>query len=157
MIKKTKTKSEVGGRGGSPYIRRPLRSGVLNPKLNALRQHNPSSFSSPAHRLSRRPLPNQATFFNLSAKVTDIWDLWPTFCRTKNSSKTISFQNHTKSQKNATMGAQGLDFCPLLAPFDNHFSSNFVTHPNLLNCNKHGAKASLLPLRASRCRIEFLS
>ena len=64
---------EVSGRGGSQQIRRHPRSGVLNPQLNALQQHNPSSFSSPARRLSRRPLQNQPP---------DHCDLWPSFCRT---------------------------------------------------------------------------
>jgi hypothetical protein len=53
------------------------------------------------------------------------------------------------------MGAQWLDFDHFLAPFGYSFSSNFVTHRNLLNCNKHGVKTLLLPLLASHFGIEI--
>jgi hypothetical protein len=52
------------------------------------------------------------------------------------------------------MGAQGLDVVDFLCHLDTHFSSNFATHPNLLNCNKHGVKTLLLPFQASHFGIE---
>jgi hypothetical protein len=66
------------------------------------------------------------------------------------------FSKPHKISTNSTMGAQRLDFYHFLAPFDTHFSSNFGTHPNLLNCNKHGVKTLLLPLLASHFGIENL-
>jgi hypothetical protein len=54
------------------------------------------------------------------------------------------------------MGAQRLDFDYFLMQFGHPFSSNFVTHPNLLNCNKHGVKTLLSPLLASHFGIENL-
>jgi hypothetical protein len=59
-----------------------------------------------------------------------------------------------KFSKNSTMGAQRLDVDHLLAHVDTHFSSNFATHPNLLNCNKHCVKTLLLPFQASHFGIE---
>jgi hypothetical protein len=65
---------------------------VLNPKLNALRQLNPSSFSSPAHRLSCRPLQNQVPFFTLPAKAADILDFWLILAEPKTHQKTRVFK-----------------------------------------------------------------
>ena len=47
---------------------------IQNPKDT--NQHNPNSFSSQAHRLSRQPLQNQPCIFNLPAKIADHCDCW---------------------------------------------------------------------------------
>jgi hypothetical protein len=71
----------------------------------------------------------------------------------KNHKKHILSKPH-KISKNSTMGTQMLDVDDLLMPFGHPFSSNFVTHPNLLNCNKDCVKTLLSPLLASHFGIE---
>ena len=68
--------------------------------------------------------------------------------------KKHSFSKPHNISKNSTMGAQGLNLDDLLVPFGHHLSSNFMTHPNLLNCNKHCVKIQLLPFQASHFGIE---
>ena len=57
-------------------------------KVQSTVLNNPSSFSSPPHRLSRPPLPNIARGIQLPTKVADSSDLWPTFCRANEISRT---------------------------------------------------------------------
>ena len=46
------------------------------------------------------------------------------------------------------MGAQRLDFNNFWRPFGYSFFIKFRNHPNLLDCNKHGAKTLRLPFQA---------
>ena len=58
---------------------------------NAINSNNSYSFSSLAHRISRRPLPNEPLGIKWSAQVADKFDYWPDFCWEKSIPKPYIF------------------------------------------------------------------
>ena len=100
------------------------------------------------------PAPNEPTKIKLFAKIVDLCEFRPTFCRSQDLLKIIYFRNHT-SPINSTLDTQGLDLYDLLKLFGHPFLINFRDHIHILNWNMYTAKSSFLHLNASHHGIIF--
>ena len=118
---------------------------MLSSKIFELRQHNPSSFSSLAHRLSRlsrRPLQKTSSkpFSSLPKKIEICGRL---FAKPKNHQKTHPSKT-SQNLKKLDHGRPMARFDDLLEQFGHPFFIKFRIHPNLLNFN---AKLVFYPVR----------
>ena len=133
-------KSMVGGRGGSPYIRRPL-SGDEACQTRTRELTN----SKASARSARSAVPRmQTTIFLIF--ILSLFYFRSTFSFLKNR---LNFGSPQIAPKSQSWTGFGSDVGRFGYPFRQPFSQYFMTPGKLLFCNKSSAKRSLLPFKPS--------